>query len=448
MRLRNLTLATFVLLSLSIFPLMTKATTNACDPASHQAIADGKTVITQQLQQTINACSQHGGGIVSLHRGTWLSGPLSLKEGVTLDLEQGSILKADNSEGQFKRAFIGTPSQSGEAFILANHVAHVGITGSGIIDGSGKALWWPEALNMREITKFQGNNEYFLAHYPKIPVNNGVPRPWLIEFNDVANSRIGAILATNSPMWTIVLRHSQHISLDGTRIINPENIPNSDGIDIISSAHITMKDLYISTGDDNIAIKSDHTNKPSITNVSANIKILDSVIHKGHGISVGHNTTNEIGEIYIHNVRFEKTLNGFRIESARKHGSPIGLITLNNLKMVDVNIPLLLTENYTEEFSTSDMPLPVIKSTPMSKNPPLIHDVTITNLVAVNANIAGIFNGLPESPLKNIQLKYIDIRSRVGIKTAYTQMSAAHVHINPEQGHCFNLGPGTELTAK
>ncbi|WP_165872693.1 glycoside hydrolase family 28 protein [Celerinatantimonas diazotrophica] len=425
---------------------MAKATTNACDPASHHAIADGKTVITQQLQQTIDACSQQGGGIVSLHKGLWLSGPLSLKEGVTLNLEQGSTLQADNREKQFKHAFIEMKAQTGEAFILANHVNHVGITGNGTLNGSGKKLWRLEALKVHQIINFPATKEHLFTHSPGTLTNN-IPKPWLIEFNAVKHGQIGAILATKSPMKTIVLRNSQYISLDGTRISNPENIPNSDGIHIIASQHITMKHLDISTKDNDIAIQSGRANEPSRPHASSDINILDSVIHQGQGISISSNTANGIGKIYIHRVRFANTLNGFRVHSTRGYGAPIGPITINNIKMIDVKTPLLLTESDAEPASIAVPALSTIKAVLKPKTAPIIHDVSIINLVAVNANVAGVFNGLPESPLQNIQLKYIDIRSKRGIKTSYAHISAAHVHISTEQGQPFNLGPGTELTA-
>ncbi|MFM2477943.1 glycoside hydrolase family 28 protein [Celerinatantimonas sp. MCCC 1A17872] len=444
---RNLTPVASVLSALLLLPFVAKAATNACDPASHHAVADGKTVVTKQLQQTIDACSQQGGGIVSLHKGTWLSGPLSLKNGVTLNLEKGSTLLADNSEKLFKRAFIGSKAQAGEAFILANHVSNVGVTGSGTVNGSGKELWWPEAKKVYQIVKVQGNKEYFFKHYPGIPLANGVPRPWLIEFNDVNNGHFGAILATNSPMWNIVLRNSQHISFDGTRVRNPEDSFNSDGVDVVASQHITMKHLDISTGDDDIAIKSGLANVPLIAHASSDIEISDSVIHEGHGVSVGSETANGIGKVYIHDVRFDKTLNGFRVKSARDRGAQIGPIVVNNLKMIDVQTPILFTESYTGQSGAADAPLPAIKAAPITKTTPFIHDVSITNLVAVNANIAGIFNGLPESPLKNIQLKDIDIRSKLGIKTAYAQISADNLHVSAQQGQPINQGPGTELTA-
>jgi polygalacturonase len=447
MRLRYSTCALSVLSGLFFASSMAYAgVASFCDPVTYHAVADGKTLTTKALQKTIDECSKYGGGTVTLRAGTWLSGPLSLKEGVTLDLASGSVLQASNQANDFKRAFIGAPAQEGEAFILADHVSHVGISGTGTVNGSGKEIWWDEALAVRKRVKELGDKDYFLKHYPGIPLANGVPRPWLIEFNDVTNGHIGSIVATNSPMWNIVLRNSQHISLNGTRIRNPEYSPNSDGIDVVASQHISMKHLDISTGDDNIAIKSGLVNVPLISRASANIEISDSVMHEGHGISVGSETANGIGSVNIHDVRFYKTENGFRVKSARDRGAQIGPVQASNLLMFDVKTPMLFTDSYTGQSGAADAALPAIEPAEITATTPFIHDVTVTDLKAVNAQIAGVFSGLPEAPLKNIQLKNINIQAKSGIKTAYAQIAMKNVNITVKEGNAINQGPESNLS--
>lgn len=438
-------------LSLSLFSgvLLSSQTayagiTSYCSPEAHHAVADGKTLTTQALQKTIDDCSHHGGGIVTLHAGTWLSGPLSLKDGVTLDLASDSVLQASNQANDFKRAFIGAPAQAGEAFILANKVSHVAITGAGTINGSGKEIWWDEALSVRKRVK-AGDKEYFAQHYPGIPLANGVPRPWLIEFNEVTDGHIGSVLATNSPMWNIVLRNSQHISFDGTRVRNPEYSPNSDGIDIVASQHITMKHLDISTGDDNIAIKSGLANVPLIHRASADIEISDSVMHEGHGISVGSETANGIGAVNIHDIRFYKTENGFRVKSARDRGAQIGPIQASNLLMFDVQTPILMTNNYAGQSGAGDGPLPAVSPAAVTTTTPYIHDVTVSHLKAVNAKNAIVLYGLPEAPIKNIHLSAIDIQSKYGVKTAYAEGVFEQVNVQTKEGKPIILGPGSQI---
>lgn len=54
--------------------------------------ADGKTLYTSQLQQAIDRIAKKGWGTLVLTPGTYLSGSIFLKFGVTLKLEKGAVL--------------------------------------------------------------------------------------------------------------------------------------------------------------------------------------------------------------------------------------------------------------------------------------------------------------------------------------------------------------------
>src|SRR4051812_36283044 len=74
------------------------ATAHAADvnAATFGAIGDGKTLSTVAIQKAIDAAAQ-GGGSVTLPAGTYLSGSLFVKTGVTLRLDKGvTILGSQN----------------------------------------------------------------------------------------------------------------------------------------------------------------------------------------------------------------------------------------------------------------------------------------------------------------------------------------------------------------
>src|SRR5580658_1305122 len=60
--------------------------------AGFGAASDGKTPCTPALQKAIDAAGAAGGGIVEFPAGTFLSGPLQLCNGVTLQLDAGATL--------------------------------------------------------------------------------------------------------------------------------------------------------------------------------------------------------------------------------------------------------------------------------------------------------------------------------------------------------------------
>lgn len=434
-----------VLLSAFIAPAFAAATD--IHPEKFGAIADGKTNNATAIQQAIDATSQQGGGIVVLSAGTYLSGPIELKNNVILHLDKGSILKAVPDLNLFKAAFIGHEAQSGEAFILANHANHVGITGEGKIDGSGPT-WWAAAMDVRRHVR-KGETDYFTQRFPNIPIANGMPRPWLIEFNDVSHAKIGTIHVHQSPMWNVVIRNSQFIHIDGLHISNPADSPNTDGIDIVSSNNIAMKHLDISTGDDNIAIKSGLPGFAMFKRPSSKITISDSVFREGHGVSVGSETAHGINNIDIHDVHFISTENGIRIKSARDRGADIFHIMANNITMDKVNTPITITDSYTGQ-SGSDKntnALPVIPDAKVSLTTPYIHDIKITNLTATGAENAGVLYGLPESLIKNVVLDHIKIDAKTnGLLMAYVQGTINHTDITGLTTDTFNKGPKTFMT--
>lgn len=112
-------------------PMLGHAASSRCDPVTYGARYDGHTNDGPAIQRAITACSEAGGGVVSLASGTWLSGPLSLKNHVTLNLEKGSTLLGSSDTHLFRWAFLGKAAQPGEALISAIDVQDVAITGQG-----------------------------------------------------------------------------------------------------------------------------------------------------------------------------------------------------------------------------------------------------------------------------------------------------------------------------
>lgn len=281
-----------------------------CLPQEFGGVGDGKTLSTDAIQQAIDKCAALGGGEVRLSKGLWLSDPLELKSNIMLNITADATLKADNREGDFVAAYIGTPTQAKEAFLLANNAQNVMITGSGTIDGSGKERWWDEALEVRKAVR-SGNAEVFEKRFPGVKLANGMPRPWLIELNNVQGGMIYGLNIQNSPMWNVVIRNSQEIGVDSVKISAPTTSPNTDGIDIVSSQRVHVENVEIFTGDDNIAIKSGVDQ--GTAKASEDILIENYIMHAGHGISIGSETANGIGKVTVRNTTFDQTENGERL---------------------------------------------------------------------------------------------------------------------------------------
>jgi len=436
-----------ILLSASLLSSTTLAHAQAAAnwlPEQFGAIADGIHLNTKAIQQAIDRCSAQGGGVVQLRHGVYLSGPLQLKNRVDLHLDSGAVLRASNQGQPFRAAFISSAPQPGEAFILANQVHDVALSGNGIIDGNGSALWWPAARRSKQRIR-QGDRAFFLHDYPGVPLANGLPRPWLIEFNQVTDGFIGSLTATNSPMWNIVLRHSQRLKLDGTIISNPADSPNTDGIDIVSSQQISIQHVDIATGDDHIAIKSGLPGSLLDTRPSKQISISDSRFGPGHGVSIGSETANGIQEITIRSSRFEHSENGIRIKSGRDRGATISHILAEDLRMYDVKNPITMTDHYSGQSgdSGSEHGLAAVAAEAVTASTPWISHVLLRNIQAENAQTAAVIYGLPEAPIQQITLENIRIQSnKHGLLAAYAPAIRLHkVTISTPTQPAIMLGP-------
>lgn len=106
------------------------------------AIGDSTTNNTKAIQSTIEHCSKEGGGTVIIPAGIYMTGTLFLKNNVTLNLNSGSELRAIANLNAFPIIVSGTPSNFNiffrRAFIYAENVKNIGITGQGTINGQGQ----------------------------------------------------------------------------------------------------------------------------------------------------------------------------------------------------------------------------------------------------------------------------------------------------------------------
>ena len=97
-------------------------------------VGDGTTLNTANIQKTIDACSEAGGGTVSFPAGRYLTGTIQIKSNVTVRLEKDATLLGssgighDLKPGPFKDA---SGTVKGEALVVAVDATNVGMEGDG-----------------------------------------------------------------------------------------------------------------------------------------------------------------------------------------------------------------------------------------------------------------------------------------------------------------------------
>lgn len=393
-----------------------------CDVAQYGARVDGRTLDTHAIQAAIDACEAKGGGTVRLAGGTFLSGPIVLKSHITLDVEAGATLLGSPNHDDYPVIDV-FGARGHQSLISASHADDLAITGGGAIDGNG-ASWWMEARQQKDHGV----------------VEDEVFRPRLVVFDHCRHILIDHVTIENSPSWQVVPYDSDDVTIRYSKIYAPEHSPNTDGIDPFSSTHVVIDHMKIDDGDDNVAIKSGLPGT-SGNSPSTDITVTNCLFVHGHGMSIGSEVAGGVQNVHVSNIVFRGTDNGVRIKAARDRGADISNLWFSNIKMEDVKTPLLITEYY-PHIPMHDTAQPV---TPLT---PHFHDIHIENLTATGAKFAGIIAGLPESPVRDLDLDRVHLQGQIGLRISNAVVTAHDLTVVPATPPPVDLLDNAKLIRK
>ncbi|MBV9782508.1 MAG: glycoside hydrolase [Acidisphaera sp.] len=366
------------------------------DPCEPAAIGDGRTDNTAALQAAIDACSADGGGLVTLSGGVFVTGPILLRDHVLLNVEAGATLQGTADPTRYEGAFIGFPYRPREALISAYGARDVGVIGQGTIDGQG-APWWAAS---------------------------GLPRPWLIEFYRTRSAVVEGVTIRDAPMWGIVARYSTSVFINEVSIRNPADSPGTDGIDVVSSHNVRISRASIDTGGDCIALKSGLPGLAVPPVPTGNVRIADSTLGAGLGLSIGSEAGGGISHVQVRNVAFHGTQSGIRISTGRDRGNEISDLSYRNITMTGVGTPI----SFSADDPGADAAQPITATTPF------IHGILIDTFDATGAASAGLIAGLPESPIYNLALRNVSIVAQTGLALRDVSLRTERLTITVQHG--------------
>jgi polygalacturonase len=275
------------------------------NPALERAIQAARS------QQATTAASV----VVRVPPGVFRIRPFQLFSHMTLWLDSGAVLDAtqDNVSYVLSSRKLGTNNNSSwpltkalvtfgegredgkplryEAVIWADYVTGLCITGAGTIRGGGP-LW------------------YNLFQKKQVPWT----RPHLIEIRNSNNIVVDGITMEQSPFWTLNIQNTSNTLVEKVRIINPEFVRvnatfvaealNIDGVDINSCVNFVLRDSYIDTQDDAVAVKSG-LNRPGLKarRPSQNILISNMTLRSraGAGVAFGSELSGGVSHVTVEN---------------------------------------------------------------------------------------------------------------------------------------------------
>ncbi|BAT74833.1 hypothetical protein LR48_Vigan01g132600 [Vigna angularis] len=243
----------------------------------------------------------------------------------------------------------------------------------GVLDGQGTALW-----NCKNSGK-----------------GNCPTGATTLGFTNSNNVAISGLTSLNSQMFHIVFNGCQNVKLQGVKVMADGNSPNTDGIHVQMSSHVTILNSNIRTGDDCISIG------PGTTN----LWIENIACGPGHGISIGSlgKDFKEAGvqNVTVKTVTFTGTQNGVRIKTwGRPSNGFVRNVLFQDAIMVNVENPVIIDQNY----------CPGNKGCPGQASGVKVSDVTYRDIHGTSATqVAVKFDCSSKYPCSGIKLEDVKL---------------------------------------
>lgn len=307
--------------------------------------ADERKLDTARIQGAIDGCTAGDAVVLRAHgkKNVFLTGPLTLRSGVTLVVDKNTALVASRDPRVYDLApgSCGIVAQRGRGckpLIIGDGVNNAGIMGEGSIDARGGAT-----LLGQDVTWWD------LAHEAKVKdLSQSVPA--MIVLRRANNFTMYKITLRNSPGFHVSVNQTDGFTVWGVKIMTPKTARNTDGIDPGSSRNITIAYSYIHTGDDDICLK------PSAAGSVSNMSVLHDHFYSGHGMSIGSGTFGGVDHLLVDDLTIDGADNGIRIKSDRSRGGLVHQVVYRNVCIRNVANPLVFTPLYTT-FSGERLPI-------------------------------------------------------------------------------------------
>jgi hypothetical protein len=331
------------------------------------AKADGTTLCTKAIQKAIDQCSGDGGGVVYFPPGTYLSGTIYLKDGVTLRLDAGSRLLGSTDlrdyppTVQAMRSY--TDNYTDKSLIYAEKAERIAITGRGVIDGQGRSFEGPYKA-----------------------------RPYMIRIIECRDVIVTDVTIINSPMWVQHYLGCEDVRISGISVRSHAN-GNNDGIDIDCCRRVIISGCNIDSGDDAIVLKS------TSDRVCRDVAVSNCVLRSHcNALKMGTESNGGFENIVLSGcVIYETRLAGVALEIV--DGGRMDRVIVSNITMNKVGAPIFVR--------LGNRARPFKKDTE-GPGTGVLRNVTISNIEATGANETGCaISGIPEARIENLTLSNI-----------------------------------------
>lgn len=401
---------------------------------------------TAEIAAAIDAASKCGGTVV-IPRGIWLTGPITMKSGVTLHAEDGAIVRFSGDADDYplvKTDWEGSRALRCTSPINGCNLSDIAITGGGIFDGEGGAwrplkqmkvterqwkglvasggcvkdsreggVWWPDeyAADGAKVMKGIDIETVNPSDYIKY---KRFFRPTLLQLRECKGVTLKNATFQNSPAWCLHLFMCEDVKVSDICVRNPWFSQNGDGIDIECCKNVLIENSSFDVGDDAICMKSgkDEYGRRLAT-PTENVEIKNCIVYHGHGgFVVGSEMSGGVRDVRLYGCSFIGTDVGLRFKSCRGRGGVVENISISGVNMTDIkNEAIIFTTAYDANGTPDD-------STERSEKTPEFKNIKIEDVVCDGCKTPISIAGLPELPIHDVELRNITIRSAGQIETS------------------------------
>ncbi len=418
------------------------------------AVADGITLNTASINNAIDACNKKGGGVVKVPSGLWLTGPVELKSNVNLYLQAGAVLLFTEDFSQYplvETNWEGVKAIRNQSPIFANEATNIGITGAGIIDGSGdawrmvkkdkltdtqwknkqasggmlsddKKTWYPSQLSFNGTKVDKPGVVAAGASLESASAYKDFLRPNLMVLTKCSRILLEGVTFQNSPAWCLHPLMSDNITIRNITAKNPWYAQNGDGIDLESCSNVIIENSVFDVGDDGICIKSGRDEEGRKRAMpTQNVIVRNCTVYHAHGgFVIGSEMSGGARNIYVTNCTFIGTDIGLRFKTTRGRGGIVENIYVDHISMRDIPGEAILFDMY--YMAKDPVPLagekrepPKVETLPVNETTPQFRNFKISNVVCSGADKAIFIRGVPEMNVQNVLLENMVLQANKGI---------------------------------
>lgn len=292
------------------------------------ARGDARTLNTTSIQAAIDSAHH----IFSLRnqkvrvvvpQGTFVSGTLYLKSGVTLYLDSGAILLGSTNPFDY----VKDSTVRWTAFIFAIRQHHIAITGQGTIDGRG----WQVANNMVNLVHLGIVDDPLKYDRP-----NETNRPENIHFRECEHILVSGITLRDPASWNQQYDQCRHLIIEN-QTVDSKSYWNNDGVDLVDCQHVIIRNCHMDAADDVFCFKSHSPGGLSEDVLVQNCTGRSSA----NGIKFGTMTRGTFRHFLFHNITLFDTYRS-AITIASVDGGAIYDIVIDSLSATNTGNPIFL----------------------------------------------------------------------------------------------------------